>query len=371
MDYVRWYSENLGLHSSLLDDIKQLLENLLTDKDIRHLPIQVRVKTLDSFIQKMTRNGYTSPEQVSDLAGSRVIGFKLSDVDKINKVIESNFKVDDAENKLEKLGEDKVGYLSTHYVVSISKDRANLPEYRKYNGMKLEIQVRTILQHAWAELDHDRNYKFAGELTTDLKREFSLLAGLLEYADRGFQRLSDDIERYSNEITQKTKEGNLNMKIDPITIKSYFNERYPDAKSDTELIGKDTIDELKSKGVSSISDLNIMISKTKEKYQRLSQITHKPFSRIAVADIYNSRDKSILRPKFLKAVYDLSSRNDRICVDAKEALRNTGLGGYLEGIIPYVVADLEEDGLIKYCENRDEIRLTQKGKDETRNNVTS
>ena len=138
MDYVQWYYENLSLHSSLLNDVKQLLENLLTDKDIRHLPIQVRVKTLDSFIQKMIRKGYTSPEQVSDLTGSRVIGFKLSDVDKINQVIESNFKVDEAE----KLGEDRVGYLSTHYVVSISKDRINLHEYKKYNGMKLEIQVK-------------------------------------------------------------------------------------------------------------------------------------------------------------------------------------------------------------------------------------
>jgi hypothetical protein len=42
------------------------------------------------------------------------------------------------------------------------------------------------------------------------------------------------------------------------------------------------------------------------------------------------------------------------------------LGGYLEGIVPYVVADLQQDGLIEYCENISEIRLTQKGRDEAK-----
>jgi hypothetical protein len=91
----------------------------------------------------------------------------------------------------------------------------------------------------------------------------------------------------------------------------------------------------------------------------------------AIADVYNSRDKKVLRPQFLKAVYDISRRDKKPCVNEREALRNTGLGGYLEGIIPHVVADLKEDGLIEYCENRGEIRLTQTGKDEITKNASN
>ena len=72
----------------------------------------------------------------------------------------------------------------------------------------------------------------------------------------------------------------------------------------------------------------------------------------------------ILRPKYLKTLSDLSQRYNTKCVNETEVLKSTGLGGYLEGIIPYVVADLEQEGLIEYCENRGEIRLTQKGSDE-------
>jgi hypothetical protein len=107
-----------------------------------------------------------------------------------------------------------------------------------------------------------------------------------------------------------------------------------------------------------------MVSKAREKYTRLAEMTDIPFSRIAIADVYNSRDKEILRPKFLRAIFDISHGDSKRCIVGVEALRHTGLGGYLEGIVPYVVADLEQDGLVEYCENKDEIHITQSGIDE-------
>lgn len=90
--------------------------------------------------------------------------------------MENIFEVNAAgkENKLEKLGEDKVGYLSKHYIISMSEIRTDFPDYKKYKGLRFEIQVRTTLQHASAEIEHERNYKFAGELTTDIKRGTSV-----------------------------------------------------------------------------------------------------------------------------------------------------------------------------------------------------
>lgn len=368
MTYQQWYYTNVPLYGSLLERVKQLLETLLSDKKIPHIPIQVRVKELDSLMKKIARKGYSSPEQVTDLAGIRIIGFKLSDADNIKQIIEANFEIAESgkEDKLEKLNEDRVGYLSIHYIASISNTRLDWPEYAKFKGLKVEIQVRTILQHAWAEIEHDKNYKYAEDLPTALKREFYLLAGLLEYADKGFQRLSDAIDEYSNEISLKTKEGDLNTKVNSFTVKTYLSDKYPDATSDAEFVEKAVIEELKSKGISSLSKLDALISRRAANYVKLSEKMNQPFSRIAVADIYNSRDKSILRPKFLRAVFDISNRDNKQCVNAIEALKYTGLGGYLEGIIPYVVADLEADGLIEYCQTKEEVQLTKKGKDEVK-----
>ena len=103
---------------------------------------------------------------------------------------------------------------------------------------------------------------------------------------------------------KQTKKGRLDIEIDPITIKSYFTEKYPETRKETELtelIDKDSIGELESKGIKYLSDLESMVSKAKEKYTRLAEMTDKPISIIAIADVYNSRDKEILRPKFLRA----------------------------------------------------------------------
>jgi hypothetical protein len=137
-------------------------------------------------------------------------------------------------------------------------------------------------------------------------------------------------------------------------------------KKRLELVDKDIIIDLKSNGIESLRDLEAMISKEREKYVKLAETTKSSFPNVAIADVYNSRDKRILRPKYLKTLLDLSRRYNIECVNEIEVLKNTGLGGYLDGIIPYVIADLQQDGLIEYCENRNQIRLTQKGMEEAK-----
>lgn len=120
--------------------------------------------------------------------------------------------------------------------------------------------------------------------------------------------------------------------------------------------------ELISGGVKSLKDLDNRLAKREERYKRISKETNDSFNRIAIADVYNSRDSRILRPKFLRAMYEISKGNTSVKVKGIDALQRTGLGGYLEGIIPYVVFDLEANGLVERDEKPEEIRLTKKGK---------
>lgn len=133
-----------------------------------------------------------------DLAGIRIIAYINSDVERISKIIEDEFEID-RENSVDKsklLGIDQVGYQSVHYIAKLSKKRLELSEYEEYQDMVFEVQIRTILQHAWAEIEHDRNYKFNGVLPNNIKRKFYLTAGVLELIDREFEVLSKEIDEF-------------------------------------------------------------------------------------------------------------------------------------------------------------------------------
>jgi hypothetical protein len=74
--------------------------------------------------------------------------------------------------------EEKLGYQSIHYLVQFGAVRCGLPEYARFAGMTAEIQVRTILQHAWAEIEHDIQYKAVEAIPVSIQRRFMSLAGL-------------------------------------------------------------------------------------------------------------------------------------------------------------------------------------------------
>lgn len=85
---------------------------------------------------KISEKAYI-PESMTDLAGIRVITLIESDVQKVCDLIKTMFNVheEDSVNKSEKLGEEKVGYRSVHFVSDVGKMRENLPEFSAYKGL--------------------------------------------------------------------------------------------------------------------------------------------------------------------------------------------------------------------------------------------
>jgi hypothetical protein len=145
---------------------------------------------------------YQSLSDITDLVGVRIITHYADEVEQIARVIESEFTID-GENSGDKgkvLDPDRFGYLSVHYVLELGRARAALPEYRAYGGMKAEVQVRSILQHAWAENEHDLGYKSALSVPRSVRRRFSRLAGLLELADAEFDAIRTELGRYGEVV---------------------------------------------------------------------------------------------------------------------------------------------------------------------------
>jgi putative GTP pyrophosphokinase len=109
---------------------------------------------------------------------------------------------------------DRFGYSSLHYVASLGHSRAALADYSEFKQLKFEIQIRSILQHAWAEIEHDLQYKSELEIPREAKRRFARLAGLLDLADSEFTGLRDQIHRYRIRIEGEVKTGPATVLVD-------------------------------------------------------------------------------------------------------------------------------------------------------------
>ncbi|MBZ2164495.1 GTP pyrophosphokinase [Methanobacterium spitsbergense] len=173
------------------------LKTLFEDNEIPVMDIYYRTKDFDSFWKKIERKPYADPfEDIEDLCGIRIICTHKANLDKISKVIRREFDILKYENKLDSLEHDKFDYLSLHFVVSLEDDWLYTPSTRDLRGLKAEIQIRTILMHAWADVSHKISYKREEDVPTHLRRKLNRLIALFEIADDQFDLIVKEIEEY-------------------------------------------------------------------------------------------------------------------------------------------------------------------------------
>jgi len=264
---VEWYTENRGSYESLCNDIVEIIEYELNENKVFYNSVSGRAKEVESYHEKCKKDKYNNPiEEISDMSGIRITAYTNSDVEEICNLIEQSFDIDfeNSVNKKESIAVDQFGYLSVHYTATLPNKYFEIRKYHKYKDLKFEIQVRTLLQHAWSEIEHDRNYKFNGALPNDLKRRFYMIAGVLELVDREFESLTKDIEKYSNEVVDSISVGNLKLEFSKTSLVEYLGSRFegmevmPDG---SEL----AIIELRKFGIRDIEELDKIVSVIPEK----------------------------------------------------------------------------------------------------------
>lgn len=221
-----WLDEVLPRQTRLTQAIVTITENILRANQIEYLAVTGRTKSRQAAVEKIKRKNYASPRtQLTDMSGVRIVVYFESDVRRVSELIESTFEIDkkNSLNKDDLLSPNQIGYRSVHFVCTLGKERDVLPEFCGLGGLQFEFQVRTVLQHAWAELAHDRNYKFSGKLPRDLERKLYLYAGILEVADKGFNELSRDIDQYATDIKSRTMHGDLNIEVTSLSLDAFVN----------------------------------------------------------------------------------------------------------------------------------------------------
>ncbi|PKF73302.1 hypothetical protein CW360_00010 [Pseudomonas fluvialis] len=265
--HIDWYASEHRRYEDLASVAAATIRSIMRLHNIDVLGVTYRAKTLESFKEKIGRKRYQDPKaEMLDLAGVRVVTFIDSDVDRAKAALADTFGIKTAHSgdKLVDLGADRFGYRSVHLVCDLGSSRTALPEFSLYKDMVFEVQIRTALQHAWAEIEHDRSYKFKGELRSSMKRRFHLVAGLLELADREFDSLSKEIQEYANSVHTQAEAGDLNIELNAASISEYLKIKLSNTVSrapyQAMAASEELIDELHSFGCSGLADLEKILT---------------------------------------------------------------------------------------------------------------
>ncbi len=211
------YKDILPLFREVSEQVYNNLKKTLSDAGLILAAIEYRVKTEDSLAGKLELKGskYASLKDITDIIGLRVITFYTDDVDKVASAVERMFTIDWA-NSIDKRKAheiDSFGYLSLHYICS-------MPDF----PYRFEIQMRTILQHAWANMNHDTGYKSGVEVPRRYFRNMSRLAGMLELIDDEFSKIRSELTDYRRKVQALVASGNLDeVALDGDAFRSYLN----------------------------------------------------------------------------------------------------------------------------------------------------
>ena len=251
MDQIDCIEEVITIINSKRDvyqNLTKLLEKFLHLLFPNAPKIEARTKAAGSIAGKILKkyiqigDANTIYGKLTDLVGGRVIFLRKDEVENASGVIRKYFLVDDynSQNTGERLNDAEFGYQSRHYTVICNKEWlgsiqtmatlgandeiAALQEFfekEPNHQIFVELQIRTWLQHVWADLSHDVFYKGNMEIPHDLRRFWSSIAAILENTDENIMKCLDKLEQYNTNGTYYIK-TDLDKRIDNLEIINKF-----------------------------------------------------------------------------------------------------------------------------------------------------
>ena len=221
------YRAQRPVFEKMQETIPGRVRALLDEAGIVVASVESRIKEEGSLAGKLELKGtkYASLADITDIFGMRIITFYTDDVDKVASAVDRLFEVD-WENSVDKRKAhetDSFGYLSLHYICRIPESAYTDPEHPEINKIRFEVQMRTVLQHAWANMNHDTGYKSGVEIPKVYLRNLSRLAGMLELVDDEFSRIRRELADYRRKVQQLVASGNLSeVELNGDSFRSYL-----------------------------------------------------------------------------------------------------------------------------------------------------
>ncbi|WP_052226470.1 GTP pyrophosphokinase [Microbacterium mangrovi] len=203
---LRRYDELLPEYRQNIHELTRRLTEVIGADDRVHLhAIEPRVKTRESLENKLREKAETDPlGRIEDTLGVRIITYFRDDATWVEQIVRELLRVHEGTyaDKAALLEDQEFGYRSIQFVATMPWAVAdeNLPsilrDQRKpppLSAAIVEIQIRSILEHGWAEIEHDLVYKSGLPLPRPIRRRFALTAALIENADEQLEVIRDQL----------------------------------------------------------------------------------------------------------------------------------------------------------------------------------
>lgn len=250
---IKEYYDNQDVYRGMKHDIEDILMRIVKTNHFRISNMAIRIKNEEALKKKITyKNKYQHINEITDVVACRVITLFENDVDRLYECIKQNFEIVEYNDKRKKNYDDRIdfGYNSLHLLVKFNDERCQFIEYRDYKDIVFELQIRTILQHSWAEIEHGLGYKSQYEIPKDIRRRLTRLSASLELLDEEFVYIAKAIDEYNKGIVHIEKvlktDINVNSLIQYINtsprinniLENLHNEYHFEFERDSELISQ-------------------------------------------------------------------------------------------------------------------------------------
>lgn len=294
-DVIRRYYEDRLQYQQLCEEIKYTLQKNMNDANIGYSTITYRVKSVESFSKKFIHKTCKVPaDKITDIAGVRLVYLYRNDSQKIEKVIQQKFNVLQKQDKSSEKAIDKFGYDAIHYSVTLKQEYSGA-RYDELKGLVCEIQVRTVMQDAWAIIEHHLAYKSESAIPKVLRRELHQLAAILENADGQFDRIRNEREKYIKYIEQKISNMNnfLAQEINFDTLIAFLMWYFPDINLKEKIVQDhlrwmipfyiEQLNKSKFKKLADIKHLLLRTEKAREKLHQKEGLPVTPYEELMLA----------------------------------------------------------------------------------------
>ena len=234
------YVESLTLYEEYATRIRNLIQDLVEIEGVEFYAIDGWADRPADLLRTL------SELDEKDLAGVDLVTVRVllrfpEDVLKIEEVVKSEFEIDPTRSVPSSGLEDpyRFGYPAVVYILSLSSSRANLREWAKYKDLTFRLELRTMLQEAWATIFPKVNQTVGSLSEKKLTRELVLLAALLEKADQGFLTLRNEIKDESL-LVPPSSQNQIGSNHESLNVEKVFTEEelYNLFRNDSSLLGK-------------------------------------------------------------------------------------------------------------------------------------
>ncbi|NQX36449.1 GTP pyrophosphokinase family protein [Herbiconiux sp. VKM Ac-2851] len=230
-----YFVSNKPSFKKLKSTLEYILERICEEADVKPHHISARTKKLKSYVEKFERkSSLTLPTDVQDIVGGRIVTLFRSDLLELDKKMNLHLEVISSENKIQDAEVDSFGYMSVHYICRLKQSLSG-PHYDGLHGFEFEVQLRTILMDAWANVSHYIDYKGVSSIPKALRKDFHALSALFYVADSSFERFHDESKTSKkNAVSKLASPESVEVTLDADTLAAALQKLFPDREAPEE-----------------------------------------------------------------------------------------------------------------------------------------